>query len=608
MVGVAPFDLQPGDVSIGRLRCRRAAVAAAGKRLAEADWPRQPDGAWLIIRQLHVRGAEPWLALRAGARATELSAAAVSGTSPEAENALAVRFESLAALLARLSADLVSGRARHLWFWQAWRRLTGLPATQALRDLWLEHVPYLPSVTVELAELGALRSVWRAIDPPMVARLQDRLGGLIGKALPPARETGSAGVGPVPPVALLRRWQGVLDGFPAAEPRCWLAAVLVTLEWRPTLFGDEAGAGLARVEAALRLAPGGRSAELPSDGAGSSAAVPDASAPDEGRETSVAPGESATARARRAANAPRAATLGPEGAGWPGRESAQADSGVPSAAAASAPGRRRLPNAGSAQPGAGRPTGFRASTVPPSAPDALSSDPAATRWHADGPGDHAAPNDLRQRVDQDRPATGEPDPDGPGPLMDRSPDGPGSGSSGRPDSWAVYSRAFDTFRTRQGGLFYLINFLNRPEVQALLDEAGGMGSMSSGWAWLFRLGMELGLEPEGDLAAFLAASMGLEEPRELLELEQLPRRGALLDLAHRLYAGTGVWDPELLRVPSLCRASASHLDLYYPLSAVRLEVRLSALDINPGWVPWLGRVVSFHYQESSAGVSAGADP
>jgi hypothetical protein len=37
------------------------------------------------------------------------------------------------------------------------------------------------------------------------------------------------------------------------------------------------------------------------------------------------------------------------------------------------------------------------------------------------------------------------------------------------------------------------------------------------------------------------------------------------------------------------------------MSAVRLPVRLAGLDINPGWVPWLGRVVTFHYMSSHGG-------
>ncbi len=39
----------------------------------------------------------------------------------------------------------------------------------------------------------------------------------------------------------------------------------------------------------------------------------------------------------------------------------------------------------------------------------------------------------------------------------------------------------------------------------------------------------------------------------------------------------------------------THLDLSLPLDSVSVEIRRGALDINPGWVPFLGRVVSIHY-------------
>ncbi len=43
------------------------------------------------------------------------------------------------------------------------------------------------------------------------------------------------------------------------------------------------------------------------------------------------------------------------------------------------------------------------------------------------------------------------------------------------------------------------------------------------------------------------------------------------------------------------RQTPTHLDLDLPQDAVRLDVRRSALDVDPGWVPFLGKVVSIHY-------------
>lgn len=39
----------------------------------------------------------------------------------------------------------------------------------------------------------------------------------------------------------------------------------------------------------------------------------------------------------------------------------------------------------------------------------------------------------------------------------------------------------------------------------------------------------------------------------------------------------------------------THLDVLLPLDGVDLDVRRAALDVDPGWVPFLGRIVRFHH-------------
>lgn len=41
--------------------------------------------------------------------------------------------------------------------------------------------------------------------------------------------------------------------------------------------------------------------------------------------------------------------------------------------------------------------------------------------------------------------------------------------------------------------------------------------------------------------------------------------------------------------------SRTHMDMWLPIQAIDLRIRRNGLDINPGWVSWLGRVVTFHY-------------
>ena len=46
--------------------------------------------------------------------------------------------------------------------------------------------------------------------------------------------------------------------------------------------------------------------------------------------------------------------------------------------------------------------------------------------------------------------------------------------------------------------------------------------------------------------------------------------------------------------------TATHVDVYMTLDQVDIAVRLAGLDANPGWVPALGRVVTFYFDEDGA--------
>jgi hypothetical protein len=52
----------------------------------------------------------------------------------------------------------------------------------------------------------------------------------------------------------------------------------------------------------------------------------------------------------------------------------------------------------------------------------------------------------------------------------------------------------------------------------------------------------------------------------------------------------------LVRRPGRLALSATHADLHFELARTDLRVRRLGLDFDPGWLPWYGRVVSFHYR------------
>ena len=51
----------------------------------------------------------------------------------------------------------------------------------------------------------------------------------------------------------------------------------------------------------------------------------------------------------------------------------------------------------------------------------------------------------------------------------------------------------------------------------------------------------------------------------------------------------------LVRRPGWVSVSKTHVEVWMPLSDIDLRIRRAGLDIDPGWVPWLGQVIRFHY-------------
>jgi len=53
---------------------------------------------------------------------------------------------------------------------------------------------------------------------------------------------------------------------------------------------------------------------------------------------------------------------------------------------------------------------------------------------------------------------------------------------------------------------------------------------------------------------------------------------------------------DLIRRQGRLYVSSTHVDLVMDLEQASMPVRLAGLDANPGWVPELGRVITFHYR------------
>ncbi|AGA33789.1 hypothetical protein TVNIR_2131 [Thioalkalivibrio nitratireducens DSM 14787] len=544
-------------VVVDRLRLRGQApdLRAVAAQVEAADWPQRRD--WVIVRRIEVRAPLGRLARRLGEATDAQIAQSVSPGSAGADRAAAIRFVDRADLLAWLSEDLARGRAATRWYWQHWRHLFGRPPPRALATLWQDDIAHLPAVTARLAERGVLATVWQALDAGtaegLVAAYARHAGVPLAPAAnmsPQAEVTHDAGL----PPTLLGRWMAVLREWAPGDPRVTLAALLVALEWQPIRVVNQPAARLQLVCRALRPP------------------VPFAPPPPpaDDRATPAEPGLPGSAHvARSGAGAPHAGT-GPAQSEQPG----------------AAPRRGDAPKRRSGEPRIAEPDTTR--------PGAPAGTPAGSD---DRPELDAA--DVPRRRGAHRASRGSalPHPAAPGPSP------PLAAETLRPDAHAFTQDEAgpepnrNSLQTGQGGLFYLVNVLEHPQIRRWLEQRQAWQALPDGWLWMFRLGRELDFDPEDPLAHFLAGQAGLNDPAALENAPELPHRRELLAQIVRVYRE--LWNPDLLAVPGRLVYTESHLDLQLPLQAVRLPVRLAGLDVNPGWVPWLGRVVTFIYTEAA---------
>lgn len=127
-------------------------------------------------------------------------------------------------------------------------------------------------------------------------------------------------------------------------------------------------------------------------------------------------------------------------------------------------------------------------------------------------------------------------------------------------------------------------------------------------AWLDARRGELPQDFVAQLMERLARRVGLpaEDPHRAL----WPTPCAALSCAHaadrerwywqlrralRREAGIGLWS--LVHRQAWLSVTDTHADLLLPLDTVDLRIRRAALDANPGWVPWFGRVLSLQFFE-----------
>lgn len=175
--------------------------------------------------------------------------------------------------------------------------------------------------------------------------------------------------------------------------------------------------------------------------------------------------------------------------------------------------------------------------------------------------------------------------------------------------------------TCAGGLLFVLPVLARLGLEQWLGDAGVEGEAftrrvlrvaltrlavpETDPAWTLGRPMALDERPSstpapGSWAApLLAARAGQVSLAETLSKAASADGQALvwLTAARRWLRRTGrIGLASLILREARLSATPTHCDLHFRLQDSDLRVRRLGLDIDPGWLPWFGRVVSFHYE------------
>lgn len=517
--------------------------------LEHADWPSTPPGEMLFLRRISGSGTVRASAAHAAAQARFLARSAVDGWSAAAPDAQAVHFRSHASLLACLIRDLLCGNARRNWYWRRWQDVLRRPADEALVTLLLEEPLSLPTLISRLHPTPARQIFWQALDGSAGERLLSGVARAAGwqPAVQAARDILSRDAQHAAPLLPVRpsmtippAFDPAIPGINAGDPRALLAAMITLWQQSPALLHQPAGAAhLCHLAGMVSKKP----PPMPDREQSPSTAMTFA-APENRRE--------ATPQTITAAPPHAPVTRGTRMADEPGKTS-----------------------------GAIMPARREATQRPAVIFGADGNMAAAMKETAAPVQEKAAHADAMPRIEADTALLREPGETEQSDAADSLP------------SSELYKH---DFITRQGGLFYLINFLNLPAVQAQLFAADNImaSQPGAGWRCFYHLAAALGCPPEGELLVFLASECALDNVAALIQQPPPAQMDQLLRLGENRY-GAEVWQAATWQLPARLIASASHLDLHFRLNDARLPVRRAGLDINPGWLPWLGRVVTFHY-------------
>ena len=143
--------------------------------------------------------------------------------------------------------------------------------------------------------------------------------------------------------------------------------------------------------------------------------------------------------------------------------------------------------------------------------------------------------------------------------------------------------------TDWGGLFFLVFALRRLGLAECLQQQPDLSDAAFGARILSRVADRLEIEAEDPIRAPLDHPFRPDEGLDGLVLTWIE------SLEDWLAEHVELTLEEVVRRSAAVTCTRTHVDVVFDMESSEVAIRRAGLDIDPGWVPWLGRVVSFHY-------------
>jgi hypothetical protein len=140
--------------------------------------------------------------------------------------------------------------------------------------------------------------------------------------------------------------------------------------------------------------------------------------------------------------------------------------------------------------------------------------------------------------------------------------------------------------TSAGGLLFLVRLFESTGLPEALGQHPVLAQAGLPWRF-FRSALRLARPAAGD------ALWALPDPRLPLPPGALWR--PLLRAHHECRRLTTLSLRDLVRRPATVSLTETHVDVFFRLGDADARIRRAGLDVDPGWVLWLQRVVAFHY-------------